>query len=86
MQLNQVLTNRAGSRAVASQLYATTMAAKEQKVDTVQQIGGQNNKKKHNQPRRTLLDGLYYWMQELRFPMLIAVLYYIYFRRGKRLK
>jgi hypothetical protein len=59
-----------------------------------EQLSKESEKKKCDDDtlnkRRTVLEGVVqwgkHWLHELRFPVLIAVLYLIYFRRTRRLK
>jgi MFS family permease len=72
-QLNEVYENRAGSRDVARKLYET-------KIETKQETLRNSKSLKR---KKTLWDGMLYWIRELRFPILVAIIYALYIRRGR---
>ena len=87
LQLNQVLKNRAASNAVIQDMQQQELN------ERTEQLSKEREKKKCDDTlnkQRTVLEGLVqwgkHWLHELRFPVLIAVLYLMYFRRTRRLK
>jgi DHA1 family tetracycline resistance protein-like MFS transporter len=86
LQLNQVLTNRAASNIVALELQKNDIAAKESMKNELITCNKRMKSGNSNRKPKTLLDAIFYWLYEVRFPAFIAMLYLIYFRRTKSLK